>query len=84
VANTVFYPMSARRWWIEISPDVRNRRPEIAWRRVVSLRDVPIHDSMNVDLDLVSEISQETMPELGKAFEVPLAEEPSDRAKGFP
>ena len=58
-----------------LSPEVRRRRPEIAWRRVAGLRDVLIHNYMDVDLDVVWDVSQETIPELKQAVEAILAEE---------
>ena len=59
-----------------LSPELRSRRPEIDWRRVAGLRDVLIHNYMDVDLHVVWDITQETLPQLKRTVEAVLAEEP--------
>lgn len=40
----------------KIDPDFRKVHPEIPWREVVDLRNVIIHDYMNVDIALIWKI----------------------------
>ncbi|MGA2135100.1 MAG: HepT-like ribonuclease domain-containing protein [Bryobacteraceae bacterium] len=47
-----------------ISPELLDRHPEIAWRRICGLRDVLIHDYMGVDLEVPWVIVAERIPEL--------------------
>ncbi len=46
-------------------PDAtRQAHPEIAWRKMVGLRDILIHEYFGVDLEIVWDIVQHKLPEL--------------------
>jgi uncharacterized protein with HEPN domain len=52
-----------------LSPELRSQRPEIDWRRVAGLRDVLVHNYMGVDLNVIWDTSQETVPGLKRTVE---------------
>lgn len=58
-----------------LSPDTRNKHPEIPWRRIAGLRDVLIHDYLGVDLSKVWQITQNALPRLKRGVEEILSKE---------
>jgi len=46
-----------------VSPDLRKRHPEVAWRRMAGVRDV-LHNYMGDDLDSVWGATQVAVPDL--------------------
>jgi len=47
-----------------LSRDLRSRHPDIPWRRIAGLRDIPIHDYMGLRLAAVWEVTQADLPVL--------------------
>ncbi|MBW4533266.1 MAG: DUF86 domain-containing protein [Pleurocapsa minor HA4230-MV1] len=47
-----------------LSPKIKEKYPEIPWRRIAGLRDVLIHDYLRVDLAEVWGIISDYLPEL--------------------
>lgn len=47
-----------------VSPDVRERAPDIPWRRIAGMRDKLIHEHFGVNLDLVWETVVRDVPPL--------------------
>jgi uncharacterized protein with HEPN domain len=45
-----------------ISPELRQRYPEIPWRRMAGFRDILIHNYMNIDVTTVWQAVQELPP----------------------
>jgi uncharacterized protein with HEPN domain len=58
-----------------LSPELRRRHPEIAWRRMTGLRDVLIHDYPSVDLDVVWDVTQRRLPEVKRGIKAILDKE---------
>jgi uncharacterized protein with HEPN domain len=44
--------------------DFRSRHTEIAWHRIVGLRNRIVHDYFGIDLDIIWEILQRELPDL--------------------
>lgn len=48
----------------QLSPEMREKYPDVPWRRVAGFRDVLIHDYMGVDLDEVWNVIEKDLPDL--------------------
>lgn len=46
----------------QIPPDIRERYPEIPWRRVIGLRNIVVHEYFDVDVAIIWTIVQENLP----------------------
>ncbi len=51
-----------------VPPDVRDRHPEIPWRRISGMRDFLIHSYSGVNLDMVWKAVQDDLPGLKKSL----------------
>ena len=51
-----------------ITDDFQKQYPDIPWHKVVSMRNVLIHDYMDVDKELVWETCRKNLPELKDIF----------------
>ena len=58
----------------QISEGLRQRHPEVPWRRVAGFRDVLIHDYLGVDLDEVWAVVERDLPDLKARIEAILKE----------
>ncbi|MDD1444303.1 DUF86 domain-containing protein [Dolichospermum sp. ST_sed3] len=52
-----------------ISKDFRNNNPEIPWADMAGMRDVLIHDYIDVDLEIVWKTASESIPKLKALLE---------------
>ncbi|MFP3880474.1 MAG: DUF86 domain-containing protein [Dehalococcoidia bacterium] len=48
----------------KLSPELKDRHPEIPWRDVVGMRDKLVHDYFGVDLDAVWNTARKDIPQL--------------------
>lgn len=53
----------------QLSPELRDRYPDVPWRRVAGFRDVLIHDYMGVDLDEVWNVIEKDLPRLKRTVD---------------
>ena len=59
----------------QLSMDLRRHQPEDAWRSMAGLRDVLIHNYMEVDLSVVWDVVERDLPNVKRGVEAILAEE---------
>jgi len=52
-----------------LSPEFKNRYPEISWRQLAGLRDVLIHQYFGVDLEVVWRVAKNRLPKLRVVLE---------------
>jgi len=52
-----------------ITKDFRNNNPEIPWADMAGMRDILIHDYIDVDLDIVWKTASESIPKLKTLLE---------------
>ena len=48
----------------KLNPEVKDKHPEIPWKRVAGMRDTLIHDYFGVDLKLTWKVATEDIAEL--------------------
>jgi uncharacterized protein with HEPN domain len=48
----------------QLPADLRNRHPEVEWKRIAGLRDILIHNYSEVDHEIVWDVIQHKLPEL--------------------
>ena len=56
-----------------LSAASRTRQPHISWKRIAGLRDILVHNYMDIDIDAVWNITQRDLPPLKLAVEDILA-----------
>ena len=47
-----------------LSPEVKDRYPEIPWKRIAGMRDILVHDYLGLDLEITWNVAQVEIPEL--------------------
>jgi len=51
------------------SEEFRNAHPEIAWKKIIGMRNMIIHDYSGIRLDILWQTIQQSVPELKEQIE---------------
>ena len=51
-----------------LSHELRSANPQVPWRRMAGMRDVLIHDFMEVDVEIVCAVAVSRIPELERSI----------------
>ena len=62
-----------------IPDEIKQRHPEVEWRKIVGLRNIVVHEYSNADEDILWDVVQTKIPELKAAVEAMLAEAASGK-----
>ncbi len=57
-----------------ISQEIKNKYPQIEWKKIAGTRDILIHAYFNVDLDLTWDVVENKLPKLKKQIKIILKE----------
>ena len=68
----------------KISKELRDAHPEIAWRKIINLRNRIVHNYRALDFDLIYKILKEWMPDLKEKLQQIVAAEIKVKQPLFP
>jgi uncharacterized protein with HEPN domain len=52
-----------------VSPETRLKHPQVPWKQIIGIRNVIVHDYMDVDYDVLWEVVNRSLPPLIAALE---------------
>lgn len=57
-----------------LSPELRDRAPQVSWSRIIGMRHVLVHDYFSIDTGKVWSVVEDELPQLKREVEGLLAE----------
>jgi uncharacterized protein with HEPN domain len=52
-----------------LSPELKERHPEINWKAIAGFRNILVHDYLGLDLELIWAVIENRLPQLKESFE---------------
>ncbi len=63
----------------KIPDEIKNRKPEVEWKKIAGLRDILTHEYFRINLEIVWDVTKNKLPDLKKNTLVLLSEMKSDK-----
>ncbi|MEO0071179.1 MAG: DUF86 domain-containing protein [candidate division WOR-3 bacterium] len=57
----------------KVSDEIKDKYPEVEWKKIAGLRDILIHDYFGIDTDIIWDVIQNKLPTLIKQLQQILA-----------
>lgn len=62
----------------KIPEDIKNKEPEIEWKKIAGLRDILTHEYFGINFEIVWDVTKNKLPDLKKIIQALLSEMNND------